>query len=59
MKPEVWVPTVVFLIAAVGVLLLLRMVDVGGDYRVWIAMAAGMLATAIVQSKMKARGDQS
>ena len=49
MKPEVWVPTVVFLISAVGVLLLLRMVDVGGEYRVWIAMAAGMLATAIVQ----------
>jgi hypothetical protein len=58
MKPQAWVPTVVFLIAALGALFLLRAMDFGGEYRVWMALAAGMLATAIVQSKMKSQGDQ-
>ncbi|MEK0419004.1 MAG: hypothetical protein RI949_3010 [Pseudomonadota bacterium] len=58
MKPHVWVPPVVFLITALGALFLLRAADLGGDYRVWMAMAAGMLVTALVQSKMKVRGDQ-
>jgi hypothetical protein len=49
---------VVFLITALGALFLLRAADLGGDYRVWMAMAAGMLVTALVQSKMKVRGDQ-
>ena len=58
MKPHTWVPTVVFLIASMGTLFLLRMLDVGGDYRIWVAIVAGVLATALVQSKMKVQGEQ-
>ena len=53
MKPEYWVPPAVFLGVSVPVVLLLNLLDVGGEYRVWIALAAGVLATFVAQNKLK------
>jgi hypothetical protein len=57
-KPQYWLPTVVFLATSIPTLLLLNAMQAGGDFRVWIAIAAGALATALVQSRLKSRGDK-
>ena len=53
MKREYWLPPVIFIGVAVPVVLLLNMLEVGGEYRLWIALAAGVAATAIAQSRLK------
>ena len=53
MKPQYWVPVTVFLAVSIPLVLLLNAMDMGGEYRVWIALGAGALATAFAQSKLK------
>lgn len=55
MKPELWLPVVVFLAASIPVVLILGALDWIPEYRVWVALAAGVAATAFAQSKLKAR----
>jgi hypothetical protein len=57
-KKEHWLPPLVFLGVAVPVVLVLNMLDIGGDYRIWIALGAGVLATAVAQSRLKSGGPQ-
>jgi hypothetical protein len=49
----------VFLAVSVPVVLLLNLLQTGADYRLWIALAAGALASAYAQSRLKARGEQA
>ena len=58
MKPQHWVPVAVFLAVSIPLVLLLNAINVGGEYRIWIALAAGALATAFAQSKLKQRGEE-
>jgi hypothetical protein len=58
-KPQLWVPVVVFLAVSIPLILLLNVLGVGGEYRLWIAIGAGALATAFAQSRLAARdGEQ-
>ena len=57
MKPEYWVPPAVFLAVSVPLVLLLNVLEVGGEYRLWIALGAGVLATVFAQNKLKNRRD--
>ena len=58
MKPQHWVPVAVFLGVSIPLVLLLNAMNVGGDYRIWIALGAGALATAFAQNKLKQRGEE-
>ena len=58
MKTQHWLPVAVFLGVSIPLVVLLNALDLAGEYRVWIALGAGALATAIVQSKLKSRGEQ-
>ena len=58
MKAQHWLPVAVFLGVSIPVVVLLNALDMAGEYRVWIALGAGALATAVVQSKLKLRGEQ-
>ena len=59
MKPGLWVPPFVFLATAIPVVLLLNFFDVAADYRIWIALACGMVATAFAQSRLaRAKAEQ-
>jgi hypothetical protein len=59
MKPQLWLPLVVFLGVSIPLVLLLNLMNVGGEYRIWIALGAGALATAFVQSRLGAgKNDQ-
>ena len=55
MKPHLWVPPAVFLAVSVPLVLLLNAIEVGGDFRIVIAIGVGALATAFAQSKLKQR----
>ena len=58
MKTQHWLPVAVFLGVSIPLVLLLNALDLAGEFRIWIALGAGALATAIVQSKLKSRGEQ-
>ena len=58
MKAQYWMPTAVFLGVSIPVVLLLNEFDLAGEYRVWIALGAGALATAAVQARMKSGGEK-
>ena len=58
MKAEYWLPAAVFLGVSIPLVLLLTEFDWGGEYRVWISLGAGVLATALVQRRLKSRGEQ-
>ena len=58
MKPTTWIPPVVFLATSVPALLIMQALEFGGDYRIWIAVGAGVLATAFAQSRLMAQGDK-
>ena len=58
MKAQHWLPVAVFLGVSIPIVVLLNALDMGGEYRVWVALGAGALATAVVQSKLKSRGEQ-
>jgi hypothetical protein len=51
-KPELWVPVTVFLAVSIPLVSVLNALDVGGDYRVWLAIAAGALATGYAQTRL-------
>ena len=52
MKPQHWVPVATFLGVSIPLVLLLNALQVGGEFRVWIALAAGVAATAFAQKKL-------
>ena len=58
MKPQYWLPVTVFLAVSIPLVLLMNALDFGGEYRIWIALAAGALATAFAQSKLKQQDPQ-
>ena len=58
MKPQHWVPVAVFLGVSIPVVLILGALDVMAEHRVWIALAAGVAATAFAQSRLKSGGEQ-
>jgi hypothetical protein len=51
-KPQYWLPVTVFLAVSIPLVWLLNAIEVGGEYRVWLAIAAGAIATGLVQSRM-------
>ena len=53
-----WVPVAAFLGVSIPVVLLLDTMQFGGEYRLWIAIAAGALASAFAQSRVKRQGEQ-
>jgi uncharacterized membrane protein SpoIIM required for sporulation len=58
MKPQLWLPLLVFLGVSIPLVLLLNAFNVGGEYRIWIAIGAGAMSTAFVQSRLAARGNK-
>jgi hypothetical protein len=52
MKPQHWVPVTVFLAVSISLVLLLEALGVGDQFRVWIALGAGALATAFAQARL-------
>ena len=58
MKTPHWLPLAVFLGVSIPLLLPLNTLHLASEYRVWIALGAGALATAVLQSKLKSRGEQ-
>ncbi len=52
LKPQLWLPVAVFLAVSIPLVWLLNALDVGGDYRVWLAIGAGALATGYTQSRL-------
>lgn len=59
MKLRSWLPVAVFLGASIPVVLVLNATKTGGDFTVWIALAAGMLAMAVVQAWLGKRGEET
>jgi hypothetical protein len=51
-KPELWVPVTVFLGVSIPTVWLLNALAVGGDYRVWLAIGLGALATGYAQTRL-------
>jgi hypothetical protein len=58
MKPQLWLPLVVFLGVSIPLVLLLNLMNVGGEYRIWIAIGAGALAVAFTQARLQKKKDQ-
>jgi len=58
MKPALWFPPLVFVATAVPVVLLLIVLDIASDYRVLIALACGIAATAFAQSRLAKAASQ-
>jgi hypothetical protein len=56
-KAELWVPVTVFLAVSIPLVSLLNLLDVGGEYRVWLAIAAGALATGYAQTRLAGRAE--
>jgi hypothetical protein len=50
---KLWLPLAVFLGVSMPLVLILNALGVGGEYRIWIAIGAGALATAFTQSRLK------
>ena len=50
---RLWLPPLVFLGTSVPAVWLLHALDFGGEYRIFIAMGVGALATALVQSRLR------
>ena len=57
MKPSAWALPAVFLAVSIPVLMALHALDAGGEYRIWIAIVAGALATALMQKRLAQRKD--
>jgi hypothetical protein len=52
-KKEHWVMPLVFLGVSVPVVLLLQLLDIGGEYKLWIAVIAGGIATSTAQMRVR------
>jgi hypothetical protein len=57
-KTQYWVPTVVFLATSIPAVLLLQELQWGGEFKLWIAIVVGGLATAFAQSRLAKRENQ-
>jgi hypothetical protein len=57
-KAELWVPVTVFLAVSIPLVSILHALDVGGEYRVWLAIAAGALATGYAQTRLARQSAQ-
>ena len=55
MKPQLWLPVTVFLAVSIPLVWLLNALNVAGEYRVWLAIGAGALATGYAQSHLAAQ----
>jgi hypothetical protein len=53
MNAKLWLPLAVFLGVSIPLVLLLNLFNVAGEYRLWIALGAGALATALVQTRLQ------
>ena len=53
MNARHWLPPLVFLGTSIPTVWLLHALEVGGEYRLFIAMGVGALATAVVQSRLR------
>lgn len=52
MHPRLWVPPLVFVATAVPTVLALHRFELGGEYRIVIAIVVGAVATAVAQSRL-------
>ncbi len=59
LKPQLWLPVTVFLAVSIPTVWLLEAAGVGSDYRVWLAIAAGALATGYTQSRLSAKAEEA
>ena len=59
MKPQLWLPVTVFLAVSIPLVWLLNALNVAGEYRVWLAIAVGALATGYAQSRLTAQAAQA
>jgi hypothetical protein len=59
LKPQLWLPVTVFLAVSIPLVWLLEALGVDSQYRVWLAIAAGALATGLTQSRLAAKADQA
>jgi hypothetical protein len=57
LKPQLWLPVTVFLAVSIPLVWLLEALGVSSDYRVWLAIAAGALATGATQSRLAAKAE--
>ena len=55
MKPQYWLPVTVFLAVSIPLVWLLNALDIGGGYKVWLAIGAGAVATGLAQSRLASR----
>ena len=55
LKPELWVPVTTFLAVSMPLVWLLNALNVGGEYRVWLAIGAGAIATGWAQNRLAGR----
>ena len=53
MNARHWLPPLVFVGTSVPAVWLLHALDFGGEYRIFIALGVGALATALVQSRLR------
>jgi hypothetical protein len=59
LKPQLWLPVTVFLAVSIPLVWLLEALGVDSQYRVWLAIAAGALATGLTQSRLAAKAEQA
>ena len=59
LKPQLWLPVTVFLAVSIPMVWLLEAVGVNSEYRVWLAIGAGALATGYTQSRLAAKAEQA
>jgi hypothetical protein len=57
-KPQLWVPVAAFLAVSLPTVLLLQAMGWAAEYRLWIAIIAGGVATAVAQSRLARREDK-
>ncbi len=59
LKPQLWLPVTVFLAVSIPLVWLLEALGVGSDYRVWLAIGAGALATGYTQTRLATKAEQA
>ena len=57
-KKEHWVMPLVFLAVSIPTVLLLQALDVGGEYKLLIAIVAGGICTSTAQARLRAAARQ-
>jgi hypothetical protein len=59
LKPQLWLPVTVFLAVSIPLVWLLEALGMDSQYRVWLAIAAGALATGLTQSRLATKAEQA